>query len=342
MLPKRVLSRIRSTRKVEEAQRFLRLDRYWRQEVVEALLARCDEVVPFDPTLSFQLSQIADQLVSRLRDCPPGLKSHARCSLAVALRHLGRFDEAVTAFDTATIWSASAGLTVQAMVARQRAMLLLDLGDIDGASEMACRAVAVDRQRGDRPSVSLIIQGIVYSYQKRFYDAIGCFSEVLTYEEPRKPVYLLAIQNLGACLAESSRTAEEIVRARRILRVVRERIKGVRDTPIRYRVCWAEAILHRRLEEFDAAREVLRRARKGFLRLRMLDDYALISADLATLHVEMGQESQATALLKQTASRLHTLKSTPLLAAFEQARQVSDLRAALAALQLQLARPFAA
>jgi tetratricopeptide (TPR) repeat protein len=327
---------------VEEAQRFLRLDRYWRQEVVEALLARCDEVVGFDPTLSCELARIADQLVARLRDCPAGLKAHARCALAVALRHLGRLDESALAFDAATTWAATAGLAVQAMVARQRAMLLLNRGDVDGAAELARRAVAADRQRGDRPSVSLIIQGIVFSYQQHFYEAIGCFSEVLTHEDPRRPVYLLAIQNLAACLAESSRTAEEIVRARRILRLVRERIKGVRDTPIRYRVCWAEAILHRRLEEFDDALEVLRRARKGFLRLRMLHDFALISADLATLHLEMEQEKEASALLKQTASRLQTLKSTPLLAAFEQARQISDLRAAVAALQLQLARPFAA
>lgn len=338
MLPNRVLSRIRGTQKAEEVQRLLRLDRYWRREVVEALLARADEVVALDPALGLDLARVANRLTERLPVRLADLVTHARCALAVAYRHLGQLDESARCFAEARQSASEATPRLQAMVARQRALLSMIQGEKDEALSLAHWAVLTDRQLGLSASTSLIIEGIVLFYRGEHRDAVERFAEVLAGENPRQPVYLIAIQNLGFALAEASRTAEEIVRARRILKGVRARIKGLRDTPIRYRVCWAEAILHRRLEEYGPALEALMRARKGFLRMGMAHDFALVSADLATLYLEMNQERAARGVVQQTRKALVGLGDNLLAELFCRATG-DELTSWLAELQGRLARP---
>lgn len=326
-------------RKAEEVKRLLRLDRYWRPEVVEALLDRSDEVVAFDPQLGLEVALAADQLAQRLPSLPADLITHARCSVAVGFRHRGCLAEAAKWFAAAAETAVRAPGNLQAMVARQRALLLLAQGKHEEALAQVRWAVATDRQHGHSPSISLINEGIVHFHSGRTREAVEAFAHVLTSENPRRPVYLVAIQNLSFALAEASRTAEEIVRARRILRTVRERIKGVRDTPIRYRVCWAEAILHWRLEEYAPALDSMQRARKGFQRLGMAHDFALISAELTALHLEMDQPRNALALLQQTAKALAGLGEAPLGDCFRQARAETDLASAVLGLRQRIQSP---
>ncbi len=68
MFAPRFLRNIGKIHKPEEAERFLRHDRYWISDIAERLVTRVDELAQYKPSPEVvELGHIAVELVSRIR-----------------------------------------------------------------------------------------------------------------------------------------------------------------------------------------------------------------------------------------------------------------------------------
>jgi tetratricopeptide (TPR) repeat protein len=284
----------------EDARRFLRLDRYWCAEVAEPLLERIDELVLLKPKNALELAEIALELVQRIRDASRSLRAHAHCSLGVAQRFLGRLPEAEVSFRAAVRFAEKESVQVQAMVSRQRALLLFDRGQSEAALKLVAKAVASERREGLPPSKSLLCQAVILGLGGNHLAAADCCSQVLDLEDPASPVYISAMQNLAAAMAQRPLFGHEIVETRKLLRRVRDQIRGTRQTPVRYAVWHTEALLHMVMEEFRQAIDHLRSARRGYLQLNMLQSYANVSVDLADAYLKRQDEARVMPLISRT------------------------------------------
>jgi tetratricopeptide (TPR) repeat protein len=300
----RILSSISRIERPGEARRFLRLDRYWSAEVAEALLARIDELVSLKPQQALELAEIALELVQRIRNASPLLKAQAHCRLGVAQRFQGHLSAAEASFQAVEKFAGPKSSALLNRVARHRALLFADLGRFEEALKLARSVVEKERREGDLASTSLVCEAVILGMNDQFEAAAECCSEVLRKEDPASSVYTSAMYNLAGVLARRPLLTYEVVDARKLLNSVRERIRGIRFTPVRYAVWYSEALLHAMLEEFRPAIDHLRSARSGFLRLRLLHSYARASVDLAIVHFRMQDEARVMQLISRTIREL--------------------------------------
>lgn len=304
MISARFLRGITKYQRPEEARRFLRLDRYWHPEVAEQLLKRIDEIVAKKPKPALGLAEIALELVKRIRNPPRALQAHAHCSIATALRNCGRFKEASGAFRRAEDLVEDSSPLLFAQIARQKAVLLAEQGQMKEALSTARKAVAADRSAGIFPQHSLIGEGIVRGLKRDFAGSCECFLEVLQKGDPQSESYLYAMKNYVASLLQRPLLGSEIVEARKSLRRVQERIRGVRETPVRYDIWFIEAQLHLQMEEFAEAIDHLIQARTGYLRLESIPDFARASIELIDILVKKGDLEKAQITIERTANQI--------------------------------------
>lgn len=301
MLSARFLRSIQKIQKPEDTLRFLRKDKYWQPEVVAALLARIDILVSSKPKQALELAQIALDLVRRTRKRTPELEAHAFCSLATTQRWLGRLKEAESNYRNAERHAHGGSAALNAMILRQKALLFIDLSQLDTALKLATRAVALELAAGVFPSKSLNIEGIVRGFRQDTEGSLACFKRVLELGDPKSDDYLFATNNLVASLLQRPLLGTEIVEARKTLRGIQERIRGIRATPVRYCVWVVEGRLHAVMEEFYEAARHFSQARDGFRRLEMIPDYARVSADLVDVLVRKGDLDKARVVIQRTA-----------------------------------------
>lgn len=286
--------------KPEEAQRFLRNDRYWHAGVAGPLLARIDQLVPLKPKQALGLAEVALELVQRIRNPPPDLQGHVYCSLAATQRATGKLDEAESNFQTAERLVQCGSPTFKAMVLRQKALLLVDRGQLDRALAAARSAVELDRSVPIFPTKSLMIEGIVRDFQEDIPGGIRCFQEVLEHADPASDEYLFATNSLIVLLMKRPLLGTEIVRARKDLRRVQNRIRGIRETPVRYIIWHVEGRLHMSMEEYRQAIDHFLQARSGFLRMEMIGDFARVSIDLIDAMAKKGESEKARSTIERT------------------------------------------
>lgn len=290
----RFLRNISKYQRPEDAQRFLRLDRYWIPEIAERLLARVDELTPKKPQQALGLAEIGIELVERIRDASPDLRMHAYCSLGGALRATEHLHRAEAIFDRAEPLRPTCSVPLQAMFSRQRANLRLHQMRLDEALRLIEEAVALDRSVGNVPAKSLLAAGAIRYFRREFDVSRRCFKEVLDLTDPSSEIYAFAMQNLAATYAgQSNLSIKDAVFARKLLRDVQQQIKGVRETPVRYIMWHTEGIFHGLLEEFYKATIHLVQAQEGFLRLEQIGDFARVTIDLVDVYVRKGDEAKA-------------------------------------------------
>lgn len=315
MFSARFLRSISRLRRPEEAKHFLRQDQYWCPEVIAPLIQRCEDLANLKPRDALGFAEIAVELVNRMREPTAEIGAHAYCVLAAIQRYTGKLAAAESNFELAEGLAAAGSLTVQAMVARQKAALLTEQGKLELALPLAKRAVELDREAGSFPAKSLNIEGTVRYFQGDFTESTSCWMEVLKGSDPKDDVYLYAMNNLVNSLIHRPLLTAEVVEARRSLRSILERIRGVRETPVRYQVWYTEACLHVALEEYREAINHFMQARAGFLRLGMIRDFGRVSVDLIDVLLKKGDEERARVILERTAKTL---------AEFEEHRRLLD------------------
>lgn len=288
----------------EEARRFLRQDRYWCPEVAEPLLARIEELTPLKPKDALGLAEIAFDLVKRIRNASRDLQAHAWCTLAGAQRAQGSLLAAESSLQAAAPLAKSSEPAIQALFARQRAVLLIHQGHKDKALRTAQEAVRLERRFEKVPTKSLIVEGVVRYFRAEYMKSSECWNEILKNEDPASDLYAISMQNLAATLAQQPITLEEVVEARKLLRQIQERIKGIRKTPVRYIIWYTEGLFHLRLAEFRQAIDHFMQARSGFSRLEQMSTLALVSADLTEALVRSGKLERARHMMERTAKQL--------------------------------------
>ncbi len=306
MLSERFLRRIDKIQRPEEAQRYLRSDRCWRPEVVESLFRRADKLVSLKPKDALGIAEIGLTLVTRLRVPSRELQAHGLCSVATAQRYLGKLREAESHFYQAEKLSQGGSATLAAMIARQKALLCVDQGDVTLALKLARKAVKLERSTEVFPTKSLIVEGIVLVFRNESGAGEACFKEVLEHEDPASDDYLWATYNLVTPLLKRPLLAAEILEARKTIRRLQDRIRGVRETPVRYIFWWLEGLLHGLMEEFRLAAKHIEQGRDGFLRMEMMPDYARVSVDLIDVLVKKGDIEMARQVIHETAGHLST------------------------------------
>lgn len=322
MFSARFLRSISKIQRPEEAKRFLRLDRYWRPEVIEPLIRRSDDVVAYQPALALELAQIAIELLKRMRKPGAELRAHALCALATAQREMGSLSSAELNFAKAEQLAGSGSKILSAMILRQKAVLLVEQGKLDPALEAARQAVSLDSSSGIFPDRSYIAEGIVLYFQRNYSESSRCFMEVLQRGNPSGNNYAFAMKNWVASIVHRPLLGSEIVEARQSLRIVLERIRGVRQTPVRYQIWHTEGHLHTILAEHREATNHFMQARTGFLRLGMIRDFARLSADLIGSLVKMGNGDRARTVIGRTAKTIAEFaEQEPLAAIFRSAQE---------------------
>lgn len=304
MFSVRFLRSISTIQSPEKAKRFLRLDRYWTPEVVEPLLARIDDLVPLKPRVALELAEIAGELLGRMRNPSLQLRVHASCSLGAAQRETGNLAGAETTFARVEglVDGCDAGL--QATFARQQAILRIYQGRSDDALRWAQKAVDLDGGLDLVPAKSLLTLGGIRYFRGEYEESAECWKEVLEKTDPSSDIYAFAMQNLATTFARKNLTIKEIVPARKLLEVIRERIKGIRETPVRYVVWYTEGLLHSSLNEFKPAIRHLQQARTGFLRLDQVGDFARATIDLVDVFVRKGDLQKAQATIERAAREI--------------------------------------
>ncbi len=299
----RFLRSIQKIQRPEEARRFLRQDKYWCPEVVERLVKRVDDLVALKPKQALGIAEIALELTKRMRNPSQELQAHANCALAAALRSCGRLAEAESFFSRAEELSIRGSDSLIAMILRQKAVLFAEQGKSQ-ALHLAQRAVALDEKAGRFPDKSLIGEGIVHYFRRDFPRSSDCFLKVVQNGDPCSDVYILAMEYFIASFLHRPLLGTEIAQARKSLRLVAERIKGVRSTPVRYQIWWVEGLLHSILDEFRVAVNHLMQARDGFLRLELIPDFSLVSIDLVEVLVKKGDPEKARVIINRTLEKI--------------------------------------
>lgn len=280
------------------------MDRYWCPEVVEPLLKRIDELVALKPAQALGLAEIALEISKRMRNPPQELRAHAYCSLATALRTCGRLEDAGLNFSKAEESAKGCPPTLEAMIARQKSLLLVEQGELAPALKLAQHAVKLDRSTGNFPTKSLIIEGIVRDFCRDTDGSTACFTDVLQNCDPSSNEYLYATNSLVVLLTKRPLLGTEIVEARKILRTIQDRIRGIRATPVRYVIWYTEGLLHSVMAEYRFAIRHFIQAREGFLRLEMIPDFARVSVDFVDVLVKKGDLERVRALLERTAKQI--------------------------------------
>jgi len=299
----RFLRSILKIQRPEEARRFLRQDKYWCPEVVEPLLERSDDLIAQKPKQALGLAEIALELTARMRNPSNNLRAHAHCALATALRSCGRLAEAQSSYANAERSVPIEAHSLRAMIFRQKAILLVEQGNAH-ALELAQSAVALDEKAGASPDKSLISEGIVRGLQQDFSGSCVCFMKVLQNGDPNSATYVFAMKNYIASFLHRPLLGTEIAEARKSLRLVLDRIKGVRANPVRYHIWYIEGQLHAVMQEFRVAVNHLMQARSGYLRSEMIPDFALVSIDLVEVLVKKGDFEKARVTIARTLEKI--------------------------------------
>jgi tetratricopeptide (TPR) repeat protein len=314
VLSERFLRRIDKIQRPEEAQRYLRSDRCWRPEVVEGLLRRADKLVSLTPKAALGIAEIALTIVTRLRVPSRELQAHALCSVATAQRYLGKLREAESHFYQAEKLSQGGSASLTAMIARQKSLLCVDQGDLAFALRLARKAVKLDRSTGIFPTKSLLVEGIVVGFRNEITASEACFTEVLEHEDPSSDDYLFATNNLVRTILKRPLLVAEILEARKTIRRLQERIRGIRETPVRYTFWYLEGLLHGLMEEYRLAAKHIEQGRVGFLRMGMMPDYARLSVDLVDVLVKKGDLDKAQQVIQEAAGHLSASEESKSLA----------------------------
>ncbi len=281
MFAPRFLRNIGKIQKPEEAERFLRHDRYWIPEVAERLLNRVDELAQYRPSQSVvEIGQMGVDLVGRIRNATSDLRVHALCSLGGAQRTSGLLSEADATLARADPLEPSCTKPIRAMLARQKAVIRMNQARADEALALAKSAVSLDRSTGVVPVKSLLVEGFVRFVRGEYELSSSCWKEILEKDSPSSAHYTFAMQNLVATLARQNISAKDIVPLRDFMKTVQERIKGTRGTPVRYITWHTEGILHALVGEYRFAIKHFLQAQQGFLRTGQLRDYVLVTPDL--------------------------------------------------------------
>lgn len=285
--------------------------RFHSLQLCQLLEERSREVWFSDPARALHLADLAVVVAERLDDehYGPLLAEDARASawahfgnaLRIASDHQ-RAEEALRIAEDHQQRSGEDAYT-EALILSFKASLRSAQGQFQEAARLLDGAITVYRQARDRHEEgrALIKKGMALGYAGRHQEAVRLIRKGLArtdlFQEPR--LLVTARHNLILFMTESGRHQEaedSLAETRRLYLELGERMNLVR-------LRWLEGKIARELGRHEDAEAALREARDAFLADDIAIDAALVSLDLAILHMQRGE----TTALKDLAAEMRPI-----------------------------------
>lgn len=255
-----------------------------------------------EPTAALDWAQIG-LLILDLVEQRPGqvslvasFKARGNAYRANALRILSKLGEAQTAFAAAWDWHKKGASTPQewATIAALEASLRRAEGNFDQALALLRASSKIFKQAGERRQEAevRISLGLCLTYREDFTEAASVLGGVLEDFSPEElgPDLLIATQhNLVTGLV----MGDLPTKARSLLPKIKQPVMGHDDRFRLIRVDWLEALILQAEGNWFQAMALFRRVQDAFVEADMAYDAALVALDLAALHLDVGQVSEA-------------------------------------------------
>ncbi len=285
-----------------------------------ALLSALIDEVDFRLTVgrredAFEISRHLPQLAERIRaeDCPKheldkrSLVVWAMAVHASSHRACQRLQEAESQFQAA-FGRARAGVAAWAQgdLARRYAILVLGRGDSAVFSWIE-KALSAFAEFPDRLAETLILRGAALVYLRRDNSAaLADFSRAASllvplHSERARFGLFSAFHNIARQLvADPSQSLESLSRARKLIQLSR-RYFGQGFSPRKLVSIWVEGILVYRMGWNRHGERLLERAREGFRKLKLHDEFVMATLDLALLLQDDGEPERVQEVLVSAA-----------------------------------------
>ncbi len=300
----------RLLREMPSPQELLRRRRYWTPTFTRLYLDHVHEVCFRDPRAGLRLAKVAPKLVLLVPEAgdAEGRREHrerlvrAHALLATAYRATGQHAAADSEYGRAQRLAdsealspvARADLDIRISVLRARKDRFSEALDLVDAAETAYR------QAGDRRRLAKAhsTRGYILNESRRFFAAIPWHGQSLTLAleiqrtNPADPADVAALARVVEAarvnMAWAVTNAPEIrgfaaIALDCITRAYRE-LRGRRNSLTRHLLQWTEGKIFARIDRPDRAETRFNVARRGFVRLEVPWELALVSLDLAALY----------------------------------------------------------
>jgi tetratricopeptide (TPR) repeat protein len=279
---------------------------------LDALLEQARTLRYEDPARMVELARLAAMAADQLDPDRHGTRQVAnfRCrawtELANACRVADRLDEAEEALERscALFLEGTRDDVLGARLLEVLASLHADRRRFEEAFEVLDVAYAVHRRRGDQHLAgrALLKKGLYANYSGEPERAVQILQQGISLVDPEREPGLTsgAMHNLAVSLMESGRLGE----ARSLLgRPGAE--TGGRVNRLKSR--WVEAHMEAEMGNFDRAARELEEIRLGFEEHELPYSAALVSLELAAVHLRQGREEEARAQVLEAVEVFSTL-----------------------------------
>ncbi len=334
----------RLLRELKSPRELLRRRRYWTPTFLRIYLDHVEEVRFRDPRAGLKLAKFAPKLALLVPEAAgaEGRREHrenllrAYAVLGSAYRIAGDVAGAESAYLLAQQIADSEAVSpvVRADLAKGIATLRACQKRFSEALDLVDDAEAAYREAGDRRNLADVqaVRGYVLNESLQFAAAIPCHGQALSLalelqrEKPADPADVAALArvveaaraNMAYAVSESpSLHAVSEVRVRGVYGVAAEalsciaaayrELRGRRNSHTRHLLQWTEGRIYLRMRRPDRAEKRFNVARRGFVRLELPWETALVSLDLAALYRDGERWGELEALAADTFGRFREL-----------------------------------
>lgn len=283
--------------------------------LAELCLRECRASLPDRPRCALRWAEAAERIVSRGR--AGGRRAQDGARLVLALAHQGNAHRVLDDLShSEALFAAADRLVREAGVTDLRAVAELSFLQasldrarrrFERAEEHLDRAALLYRVLNDRDRLvqTTLARGSLFhaaGHLERALEATARAAESLPPDaNPR--LHLTVRHNLGDTLCELGRFTE----AQEILEEARHLYELFDDPWTACRLAWLEGKIARGRGHRAVAEERLRAARRGFVAAGSAYDAALVSLELAALHLELGHTLEVQRLAREMVSTFRAL-----------------------------------
>ncbi len=308
--------------------------RFAHPQFVRFLIEKCYAARYEDPETMFCLADLAQHAAAACTPESTGnaarladLRAKAWSNFANALRVRGQIAEAEQAFATAGRYreQGTRDPLLHARILEQTASLCRFQHNFERAIELAEEAGGIYREIGatNRLANSMVHQAIAALYGGDPENAVRILNRALPLIDHEDDPHLLlaACHNLIRCYIDLDKPEQALALYARS----RDLYKEFKDTLIQMRAAWQEGQLLRELGHLRAAETALLRARNGFLQQGLAYEVAVVSLDLSTVYIKLGEAAKLQETIAESMPIFRSLRvGRDVLATLLQLQQMAD------------------
>ncbi len=271
---------------------------YWDPGFLALYLDELDEMLFQDPVAALSWAEVAIPLsllqVEPDSETARANKVRAYSVIGTALRRNHRLEEARNCYEVAARLHRSLGTSslVWGDLLLRLAALRIDFHDHRRAQAELEEATRIFEGVGS-PKLGevLVLRGFSFAKTDRYKLAIDSFGRALVTVKPSatspaaQRIHHSAVHNLAFVVAQRGWKQGDLQLALRLTREARRFLRDTRPSISRYSLIWLEGVIRAQQSYHPLARNLFLRARKGFIRLELPYEVALVSLDLGELYL---------------------------------------------------------